>query len=370
MTHITLPQPAKTENRTATAPRAREGSPWTGIWSVVLKEMADHLSSTRLFILEVLIILAALGTVYVATQQIQKTVSQAPYLYLRLFTTAQSPLPAFVELLAFFIPLVSIALAFDAINGEFSRRTMSRILAQPIYRDALLMGKFLAGLCTLALVCTAIWLLIFGLGILRLGVAPDGEEVGRALIFLLITIFYGGIWLGLALVFSVVFRQSATAALAAIAVWLFFTVFWGMIAGFLAQNISPVRVGLPSELLAQANTELALSRVSPNTLYAEATIAMLRPEIRSLGILLSSQMEGAIMGAALPFSESVLLIWPHLTGLIAGCILLFALAYVLFQRQEIRAEKKRKMQEVYRAQRPVNVLFLEGERESAPPYSD
>jgi len=33
----------------------------------------------------------------------------------------------------------------------------------------------------------------------------------------------------------------------------------------------------------------------------------------------------------------VLLIWPQLTGLIAGTILLFALAYVLFQRQEIRA---------------------------------
>jgi ABC-2 type transport system permease protein len=31
------------------------------------------------------------------------------------------------------------------------------------------------------------------------------------------------------------------------------------------------------------------------------------------------------------------LIWPQLTGLIAATILLFALGYVLFQRQEIRA---------------------------------
>ncbi len=337
MTETTLQRPAKTSNRKAAVQRSREGSPWTGIWSVVMKEMADHLSSTRLFILEILILLSAMGTVYAATQQLQKTVSEDEFLYLRLFTTAQSPLPSFVGLLAFFIPLVSIALAFDAINGEFSRRTMSRILAQPIYRDALLLGKFLAGILTLALVCTAIWLLIFGLGILSLGVAPGGEEVGRALIFLAATIFYGGIWLGLALVFSVVFRQSATAALASIAVWLFFTVFWGMIAGFLAQTISPVEVGFPNELLARANTELALSRVSPNTLYAEVTVAMLRPEIRSLGFLLTSQLEGAIMGAPLPLSQSLLLIWPHLTGLTAGSILLFVLAYVLFQRQEIRA---------------------------------
>jgi ABC-2 type transport system permease protein len=49
------------------------------------------------------------------------------------------------------------------------------------------------------------------------------------------------------------------------------------------------------------------------------------------------QVEGIVPGAPLPLSESLLLIWPHLTGLIATTILLFALGYVLFQRQEIRA---------------------------------
>jgi ABC-2 type transport system permease protein len=33
----------------------------------------------------------------------------------------------------------------------------------------------------------------------------------------------------------------------------------------------------------------------------------------------------------------LLLVWPQLTGLIGITILLFALGYVLFQRQEIRA---------------------------------
>ena len=337
MTDVTYQRSTESHPKSTVATRTREGSPWTGIWSVVLKEMADHLSSTRIFILDILIVLAAVGTIYVATRELQQTTLQDEFLYLRLFSTASQPLPSFVSLLAFFIPLVSISLTFDAVNGEFSRRTMSRILAQPVYRDALLLGKFLASLFTLALVCTAIWLLIFGMGILRLGVAPGAEEVGRAVLFLLATIFYGGVWLAVALVFSVVFRQTATAALASTAVWLFITVFWGIIAGLLAQTLSPVQVGFPQEFLAQMNLELALNRASPNTLYAETMIALLQPEVRSLGYLLPSQMEGAILGAPLPLSQSVLLIWPHLTGLIAGAILLFALAYVLFQRQEIRA---------------------------------
>lgn len=315
----------------------REGSPWTGLWAVVAKEMADHLTSARMRILELLILLTAGGTVYVAMQQIRSAGISEQFVYLRLFTLAQDPLPALVGFLVFLVPLIAIALGFDAINGEFNRKTMSRILSQPIYRDALLMGKFLAGLFTLALVFTAIWLLIFGMGMIGLGVAPGSEDVGRLLWFLVATVFYGGIWLALAQMFSVTFRQPATAALASIAVWLFFTVFWEILAGLLAQALRPIQFGLAQEILGQAQLQMTLERFSPNTLYAECMVALLNPTVRSLGLVLPSQLQGAILGTPLPLSQSLLLIWPHLTGLIAVTILIFALSYVLFQRQEIRA---------------------------------
>ncbi len=315
----------------------REGSPWTGLWAVVAKEMADHLTSVRMRILEVLMLLTAAGTVYAATMNLRTTVGEDPFLLLRLFTTAYEPLPAFVGFLGVLVPLVAIALAFDTVNSEFNRRTMSRILAQPIYRDALLLGKFLGGLFTLALILTAIWLLIIGLGIVGLGVPPSGEEVGRSLWFLLASIFYGGIWLALAMVFSIVFRQPATAALSSIAVWLFFMIFWSIIASLLAQILQPVEYGFTQEILAQAQLELVLSRLSPNTLYTEIMLALMHPTVRSVGLILPIQLQGAILGSTLPLHQSLLLIWPQLTGLIAATILFFALGYVLFQRQEIRA---------------------------------
>ena len=317
--------------------RVREGSPWTGLWAVVAKEMADHLTSARMRMLEILILVTAFGTVYMAVQTLRETVSEDPFVYLKLFTTARDPVPAFVGFLGFLVPLIAIAIAFDTVNGEFNRRTLSRVLAQPIYRDALLFGKFLAALFTLALVLTAIWLLVLGLGILRLGVPPSSEEVARSLWFLVVTIFYGGIWLALALMFSVVFRQPATAALASISVWLFFTIFWSMIAGLLAQTIHPLQGNLLVAAIKQAELELALSRFSPNTLYSEAMLAILQPTVRSFGLVLPIQYQGALLGSPLPLSQSLLLIWPQFTGLVAATILLFAIAYVLFQRQEIRA---------------------------------
>lgn len=315
----------------------REGSPWQGVWTVMGKEIADHLTGARMRILEGLGFLAAIGAVYAAVSTLKATVSQDPFLFLKLFTTSQDPLPAFVGFLAFLTPLVAIALGFDTVNGEFNRRTLSRILAQPIYRDALLLGKYLAGLATLAIVMTAIWLLVAGLGLILLGVSPSGEEVARAVVFLLATIAYGGVWMGLAIVFSVVARQPATAALASIATWLFFTAFWGIVAELLARFISPIRLGLPDELIAQAQWAIGLSRLSPNTLYAEIVLGMLNPTVRALGFVLPSQYQGALFGTPLPLSQSLALVWPELTGLIAGVILLFALAYVLFQRQEVRA---------------------------------
>lgn len=251
-------------------------------------------------------------------------------------TTAREPLPAFAGFLGFLVPLVAIALAFDTINAEFSRRTVPRVLSQPIYRDALLLGKFLGAFFTLALVLGAIWLLVFGVGLLGLGVAPSGQEVARSMLFLLATIIYGGFWMALAMLFSTLFRQAATAALASIAVWLFFTAFWEILVSLTSQSLRPIQYGFLEEILAQARLETLLSRLSPNTLFVESTIALLSPAVRSLGLILPFELQGAILGAPLPVSQSLLMIWPHLTGLIAVTILLFAIAYIVFQRREIR----------------------------------
>lgn len=313
----------------------REGSPWTGLGAVLTKEMADHLTGARMLILEALVVLTAVGTIYTALQNIQPG-ADSEFLYLRLFTTAQEPLPALVFFLAILVPLIAIALSFDSINGEFNRRTLSRLLAQPVYRDALLMGKFLGGLLTLTMVFSAIWLLIFGIGILRLGVPPTAEETGRALWFLLGTIFYGGIWMALAMLFSTVFRASATAALASIAVWAFFIFFWNIVVGLVAPLLGPDQITSLEQLVAAGQAQMILTRISPLTLYADIATIMLQPTERFLGFVLPVQLDRAIE-APLPLAQSVLVIWPHLTGLIAATILLFALSYVLFQRQEVRA---------------------------------
>jgi len=235
---------------------------------------------------------------------------------------------------------MAIGLGFDSINGEHNRRTLSRVLSQPIYRDALLFGKFLGSLATLTIALIVLWLMVIGLGLLFIGIPPGGEEVARIVVFLLVTIVYAGVWLALALVLSVWFRSAATAALNALGLWLFLNVIWPNMAGQVAQLFVPLdprysALGLPTP--GTAMWEQILARLSPSVLYTEIHFALLDPTTRALGLVYLSQLQGAVLGAPLPFAQSVLIAWPQIVGMIAATIVLFVIGYVIFQRQEVRA---------------------------------
>ncbi len=310
----------------------REGSAFQGLGVVVLKELSDHFASARMRVLEWLVVLTALAAVYGAIQQVRDVTAQDPFLFLRLFTTAREPLPSFVSFLGFLVPLMAIGLGFDAINGEHNRRTLSRILSQPIYRDALLFGKFIAGVLTLSVSLLTLWLLVIGLGLLMLGVPPGGEEVARAFIFLVVTIAYAGVWLALAMLFSIIFRSAATAALVTLGLWLFLSVIWPSLAPAVAEALFANADEATLVIAGQA-----LARLSPATLYGETVLALLHPSTRTLGPVYISQLQGAVMGSPLPLWDSVMVAWPQIVGLVASTILLFVGGYVVFQRQEVRA---------------------------------
>ena len=318
----------------------REGSAFQGLGVVMLKELSDHLTSVRMRVLEWLIVLVALAALYGAIQQIKDTTAEDPFLFLRLFTTSRDPLPSFVSFLSFLVPLMAIGLGFDSVNGEHNRRTLSRILAQPIYRDALLFGKFLAGLVTLSISLVTLWLLVIGLGLLLIGIPPGAEEIARSFVFLLVTIVYAGVWLALALLLSILFRSAATAALVTLGIWLLITFIWPVLAGAIAQIIvppDPRYAALGLQTPGTAMLEQILSRFSPSTLFAEVVVALLDPTTRALGPIYLSQLQGAVLGAPLPLASSVLIAWPQIVGMIATVMVLFVIGYVVFQRQEVRA---------------------------------
>src|SRR5690606_34854258 len=121
-------------------------------WLIVAgKELADHLLSVRFIVLVVLLGLAAIVPLYFASDQIRTLASQisgAQAVFIALFTISPQDVPLLrVEaLVAIVAPLLGIAFSFDAVNGERADGTLPRLLSQPIHRDDVVNGKFVAGL--------------------------------------------------------------------------------------------------------------------------------------------------------------------------------------------------------------------------------
>ena len=69
-------------------------------------------------------------------------------------------------------------------------------------------------------------------------------------------------------------------------------------------------------------------QVLPNELFTQATTTLLMPNVRSIGPLTMQQVIGTIPGP-LPMGQSLLLVWPQVTALVAGSIVCFLLSYIL-----------------------------------------
>ncbi len=311
----------------------------TGRNALVRKELADHLKSKRFLILLLLIGCTSFASLYGAISGLSDAIqSDSNFIFLKLYTSSGSSIPSFMSFIALLGPIVGLALGFDAVNSERSNGTLNRLVSQPIYRDAIIVGKFLAGTIVIAIVIFSMGIALGAVGMAATGLVPDVEEVLRILIFLFFTVVYIAFWLAMSILFSVICRHSATSALASISVWIFFAIFMSLVANIVANAVYPVNDQYSAMINSLNNYTLNqnLNRISPYYLYSEAVSTIMNPSVRSVNVVTVSQLTGAISGY-LSLGQSLLLVWPHLTGLAALMLIAFGGSYVGFMRQEIRS---------------------------------
>lgn len=104
----------------------------------------------------------------------------------------------------------------------------------------------------------------------------------------------------------------------------------------IGKALSPSAWASDYQVIAYQRFMLNLLRFAPSELFNEATMTLLMPSVRSLGPLTMEQVHGAIP-SPLPLGQSLLVVWPQLTGLIAATVVCFALSYVSFMRKEVRS---------------------------------
>lgn len=299
--------------------------------AIIRKELADYFNSVRFLILFVLVVATTGYGLVAAYNGIRAAlldsgaVTGHGFVFLALFTSGEGVF-TFTFFITLLVPIIGIALGFDAINSERQGGTLSRLLSQPVYRDSVINGKFLAGIITLTLMIVTTMLLLAGYGLRMIGVPPTAEEIIRLFLFMVLIIFYGGFWMALAMLFSVVTRRVAVSLLITIAIWLIF---------FLWTIVGPVAA---SAMAQTAEGQLMLMRFSPLYLFTEASNVLLVPAYRLGFVTMSLSDFSFVIPNPLSLGQSLLTIWPHIVSMISVSLICFGISYVIFMRQEIRAQ--------------------------------
>jgi ABC-2 type transport system permease protein len=316
-----------------------------GLYAIFRKELSDHFSSYRFVILFALIAMVSFITSYMAGMHLRESlegVAKPKFVFLMLFNTPGA-LFSMVQFVAFFGPLIGLVLGFDAINRERAQGTLIKLVSQPIFRDAVINGKFLAGVTTIAIILVSIILVIAGFGLALIGVVPGIEEVWRLLIYLVISIFYISFWLGVSILFSILFRSIATSALASVALWIFLSFFVSLGADVLANAVAPVGAQEkthPEAVVKNARLKERVALFSPMVLYSQATATIIDPMRKTTSsIIMMGPMEelsASRFQNPLSLWQSLIVVYPYLVTLVAITLICFAISYLVFMLQEIR----------------------------------
>ena len=192
----------------------------------------------------------------------------------------------------------------------------------------------------IALVVVVMILGVTSFALIRLGVVPEAVELLRIILWILVTLTYIALWLAFGLLLSVGIRRAATSALVGFGTWLLLSFFGGLIVSLINGVVAPLTATSGEDILKNVGLREMLQRLLPDTLYREASLTLLNPQVTSvstpatLGQYAQAQQR---IPSLFSLDQSFILIWPQVVGLVALTVACFAVAYVLFMRQEVRA---------------------------------
>jgi len=208
------------------------------ISAVFEKEFRDLVSSKRLIVILVTFVLSyviAIGS------------------YVVMFSEVGAPMPknivgmvlgSLVGYLSLVASVIGIALGFDAVSGEHERGTLRMVLAQPIFRDEFIVGKFLAAVAAISLAVSVATAASVSSAVVMLGITLSEQDVVKVALVVALSILLALAYYSLSVLCSTVFKKSSTSALISIALLIVFFVVLPVLSTVVARAV----VGPPPKI--------------------------------------------------------------------------------------------------------------------------
>lgn len=199
----------------------------------------------------------------------------------------------------FFLPILALMLGFGTISGERESGSLGLLVAQPISRLDILVGKGLGlfGVLASALLAGA------GLGglIVIAATGADPRDITILMLFLLCTLAWSAAWLSITLFLSSFFQRRGTTIGGALFAWFFFSrpvwflIGLGIISAVLGSQIDDMAGGGPPDV---PGGLILLMLLNPNLAY-DGLLSTLVPEASGIVATLGRELLGDAFQAPL-----------------------------------------------------------------------
>ncbi len=279
----------------------------------------DYFSSFRY--ITIVMFLAAL--ISLSTYSSISRVRSEATSFLDLITRAT---PSIITLITYIGSILGVSLGFDSINRERKEGTLLAVLSCPVYRDSVIVGKFISGAISIMVSILLANLLASGLIIAFTGISLSLDEAYRFLAFILLSFTYVLGYYAISMLFSVLIDEVSVSLLASV-------IFW-MINAYIVPSIS----WTIAEMMSLENIEYrrviraSILMFSVNEHYRAVSICLLNPRAayRLMPITIWS-----IPIKPLSLMETLMTTWPSIVTLVAITIICTVMAYIAFTSREI-----------------------------------
>lgn len=321
------------------------------VMNTAMKDFEVGIKTRKFQVMTALFVILSLGMIY-SSRKLGVSTGMYKTPFQMLF------LSSFSNAFNYSIALMGVLLGATAINGEKESGTLKVMASKPVYKDQILLGKFLGGILALGASLGLFYVLTVAFALV-LGVPLTKTDLIMFLITFPFSLLYGMSFLSLGILISIFIEKPKNSIVMGIFVFVFFSFLLSAIAGVVAFAL----VGLPplpslpedtSNLTEEQLEELIIKDpayqqwlseittttekilyVSPNYHYQEIVRILFGGKTQISEIVSALAYEEAVVEER-SILESLSLIWQNVLVLALISLLLLPASYVKFLKMEIK----------------------------------
>ncbi|ADI74346.1 conserved hypothetical protein [Methanohalobium evestigatum Z-7303] len=239
------------------------------------------------------------------------------------------------QIMGIFLPIVGIAIGFDAVVKERKSSSLTIFLTHPVFKDNIITGKMVAGLVTLAMVIVISVIFSVGTVLILTGVPVGLMELNRIFLFGIITFVYLSVFLAMGILLSIFSSNQTNSFIYGIVIWIILILMFGTISSATASIATGESIIDMENNQEAAKLNSDMQKLTPIHHYAEAVTGFSGISVGSVNFNSDQKASSGVFDLSHTLGKWFNDYWMNIVTLLVMQFLLFAASFAMFMHKDV-----------------------------------